>query len=77
MQKIVKIIQQEKIVTDPKNPTNLPEFDLDVYEVASRLKQNPVDALEIAIEASKQMNSDFIPLDEIDLDDEEPNQETV
>lgn len=44
------------------NDFNLPEFDLEVYEIASDLELP--DALEIAVEVAKQDNSEFIPLDD-------------
>lgn len=56
-------------MTDPKNPANLPEFDLEIYEVAVRLGQSEEIAVDTAIRVNEQMNSDFIPLDEIDWDE--------
>ena len=58
-------------MTDPKNPTNTPEFDLEIYEVAIGLGQSEEAAVETSVRVNEQMNSDFIPLDEVDWDDEE------
>lgn len=51
---------------DP-NDLNLPEFDLEAYQIAQDLCIP--EAFEIAVEVEKQENSDFIPLDDIDLND--------
>lgn len=50
---------------DPNNPTNLPEFDLEAYEIATEL--DLPEPLEVAVEVAKRDNAEFIPLDEIDL----------
>lgn len=49
---------------DP-NELNLPEFDLEVYQIATELELD--DAFEVAVEVAKQDDVEFIPLDEINL----------
>ena len=49
---------------DP-NELNLPEFDLESYEIAQELGLD--DAWEVSVEVAKQDNAEFIPIDEIDL----------
>jgi hypothetical protein len=51
-------------MTNP-NDFNLPEFDLEVYEIASDLELP--DALEIAVKVAEQDSSGFIPIDDCDL----------
>lgn len=55
-------------MTDPKNPTNLPEFDLEAYEIATEL--DLPEPFEVAVEVAKRDNAEYIPLDEIDFDDD-------
>lgn len=50
------------------NDFNLPEFDLEVYEIASEL--GLPDPLEIAVEVAEQDSSGFIPIDDYDLTQE-------
>ena len=51
-------------MTDPNNPTNLPEFDLEAYEIATEL--DLPEPFEVAVEVAKRDNAKYIPLDEID-----------
>lgn len=50
------------------NNFNLPEFDLEVYEIASDL--GLPNALEIAVEVAEQDSSGLIPIDDYDLTQE-------
>jgi hypothetical protein len=49
------------------DPVNLPEFDLEVFEIALKLGLEEEDAWEIAVEVAKQDDCEFIPLDDFDL----------
>jgi len=53
------------------NDLNLPEFDLEVYQIATELEIP--EAFEIAVEVAKQDDSEFIPLDDYPLNEEENN----
>lgn len=60
----------QEIIEMKTNPNefNLPEFDLEVYEIASDLELP--DALEIAVEVAEQDSSGFIPINDCDLTQE-------
>jgi len=53
------------------NDLNLPEFDLEVYQIATELEIP--EAFEMAVEVAKQDDSEFIPLDDYPLNEEENN----
>jgi len=55
----------------PPNDLNLTEFDLEVYQIATELEIP--EAFEIAAEVAKQDASEFIPLDDYSLTEEENN----
>lgn len=53
------------------NPTNLPEFDLESNIILSCLGINDLEAFEVSVEVAKDLDSNLIPLEEVDLLDEE------
>ena len=62
-------------MTNPNNPLNLTEFDLDSYEIATeRLNLPPDEAFEVAVEVARQENSEFIRIDDINWSGEENEQ---
>ncbi len=53
-------------MTDPNNPLNLTEFDLETYEIAiERLNIPDPEAFEVSVEVARQDNSAFIRVDDI------------
>jgi hypothetical protein len=62
-------------MTDPNNPLNLTEFDLESYEIAiERLNLPNDEAFEVSVEVAKQENSEFIGIDDINWNGEEDEQ---
>lgn len=52
------------------NSLNLTEFDLASYEYATEeLNLHPTEAFEVAVEVAKQDKSEFVPIDDLDLNE--------
>jgi len=60
---------------NPNFSLNLPEFDLEAYEIATeRLNLPPTEAFELAVRVSERDSSEFIPIDDLNLSGGENNE---